>query len=139
MKKKIAPNDLHRKLRFEFCQKYKDWRVEDWQKIIFLDECNVDAEPGGGLQKVWRKPSEKNAAFPSSRSTVGFGKGLKVQKVRFHASHEGRGEFHYDADAQNVRIKQNELKRDSFSRTSTFSVILSLHSLSSRVFSFNFA
>eukprot|EP00920_Eleutheroschizon_duboscqi_P043615 GHVT01103859.1.p1 GENE.GHVT01103859.1~~GHVT01103859.1.p1 ORF type:complete len:171 (+),score=12.45 GHVT01103859.1:283-795(+) len=63
MKIKVALNDWHRKLRLEFCQKYEDWRIKDWQKVIFSDECNVDSEPGGGLQKVWRKPSGKNAAF----------------------------------------------------------------------------
>eukprot|EP00920_Eleutheroschizon_duboscqi_P043618 GHVT01103864.1.p1 GENE.GHVT01103864.1~~GHVT01103864.1.p1 ORF type:complete len:111 (+),score=9.07 GHVT01103864.1:155-487(+) len=63
IKKKVAPNNRHRKLRFEFCQKYKDWRVEDWHKVNFSDECNVDAETSGDLQKVRRKPSEKNAAI----------------------------------------------------------------------------
>jgi predicted transcriptional regulator len=63
MKKKVALNDRHRKLRFAFCQRYKDWLVEDWRTVIFSDECNVDAEPAGGLRTVWRKPAEKNAAF----------------------------------------------------------------------------
>lgn len=63
MKKKVALNERQRKLRFEFCQRFKDWLVEDWKKVIFSDECNVDAEPSGGTRTVWRKPSEKNAAF----------------------------------------------------------------------------
>jgi hypothetical protein len=61
--KKPPLNERHRKLRFEFCLRHKDWTVDDWRKVIFSDECNVEAGPSGGSRTVWRKPEQKLSNF----------------------------------------------------------------------------
>lgn len=62
-KTKVLLNARQRKLRLEFCRKYKDWTVDDWRKVVFSDECNIDAESHTGRPTVWRLPSEKNKSW----------------------------------------------------------------------------
>lgn len=64
VKRKKAPlNARQRNLRVDFCLRHKDWTTEDWRKVIFSDECNVEAGPSGGCRTVWRKSDQLLSQF----------------------------------------------------------------------------
>jgi transposase/Mn-dependent DtxR family transcriptional regulator len=43
--KKPATNAIHRKKRLDFCQQTKNWTIGDWSKVMWSDECKVEAIP----------------------------------------------------------------------------------------------
>ena len=44
----------------EFCERYKDWTLEDWKNVIWTDETSVvlNARRGGRV-RVWRQANER--------------------------------------------------------------------------------
>jgi hypothetical protein len=42
----------------EWCLKYKDWKLEDWKNVIFIDETSVQLGGVRGKRRVWRTPDE---------------------------------------------------------------------------------
>lgn len=46
-------------IRLEWATQYQNWTIEDWQNVIFSDECSV--ERGDGVTRAWafRRPHEK--------------------------------------------------------------------------------
>ena len=57
-KKKPFINERQRNKRLEFARMHKDWKAEDWAKVIFSDESNFQLLPTPGRLMVWRKPGE---------------------------------------------------------------------------------
>ena len=47
---------LHKAKRLAFCLKYKDWGVEEWNKVLFTDEAKIEIPKP---QSVWRKKGEE--------------------------------------------------------------------------------
>ena len=43
----------------EFALKYKDWTVEDWKRVIWLDETKINRLGSDGRSWVWKKPGEQ--------------------------------------------------------------------------------
>src|SRR5450432_2554373 len=43
-----------KKARYEFCQAYKDWTLEDWKNVIWTDETSVILGHRRGGTRVWR-------------------------------------------------------------------------------------
>ena len=40
--KKPLLSKRHRQLRLSFAQKYKEWTIEDWERVIWTDETKVN-------------------------------------------------------------------------------------------------
>jgi hypothetical protein len=54
---KLKPE--HAKARLEWALAHKDWTAEDFQRVVYSDECSVEKEPAGQQIWVFRTPSEK--------------------------------------------------------------------------------
>jgi transposase len=65
--RKVPLNQRQRKRRYDLCLRHKDWTVEDWRKVVFSDECNLQVEQSGGCRTVWRKPEERLSDFALSK------------------------------------------------------------------------
>jgi hypothetical protein len=51
---------LDYKRRLAFTKVYKDWIVEDWKRVIFMDEMSIKVgENRKCIMWVWRKPGEE--------------------------------------------------------------------------------
>jgi hypothetical protein len=48
----------HRKARLEFAQKYSEWTIENWKRVIWSDETKINRFGSDGLQYVWKRPGE---------------------------------------------------------------------------------
>ncbi|KAK1794284.1 hypothetical protein P4O66_011177 [Electrophorus voltai] len=44
-RKKPFINEKQRRARLKFVKDHKDWTIEDWSKVIFSDECNIQLCP----------------------------------------------------------------------------------------------
>ena len=55
-KKKPFLSKKHRKQRLDFAQKYANWTVEDFKRVIWPDETKVNRMGSDGLKWTWRKP-----------------------------------------------------------------------------------
>ena len=55
-KKKPFLSKKHRKQRLDFAQKYANWTVEDFKRVIWSDETNINRMASDGLKWTWRKP-----------------------------------------------------------------------------------
>jgi hypothetical protein len=51
--KRPALKKKHIKGRLQFIEKYKEWTVEDWARVIWSDESKVNRICSDGLQWVW--------------------------------------------------------------------------------------
>jgi hypothetical protein len=47
-----------KRARLKFSQKFEDWTVEDWKKVIWSDECKINIYGSDGQQYVWKKRTE---------------------------------------------------------------------------------
>lgn len=54
------------KQRLAFCRKYKNWTVEDWKRVVFSDETNIEVSLSE-CRKVWRKKGESLQEFAIQR------------------------------------------------------------------------
>lgn len=43
---------------YEFALKYKHWTIEDWKKVIWIDETSVCLGVRRGKIRVWHTPKE---------------------------------------------------------------------------------
>jgi len=73
-KKKPLLTTRHKKARLQFAQKYSEWTVEDWKRVIWSDETKINRFGSDGLQYVWKKPGEPLSEREIT-STVKFGGG----------------------------------------------------------------
>ena len=73
-KKRPLLSKRNRKLRLEFAQKYSQWTVSDWKKIIFSDETKINRLGSDGRKWIWKK---KNASLTDREviPTLKFGGG----------------------------------------------------------------
>jgi hypothetical protein len=62
-----------KRARLNFSKKFEDQTVEDWEKVIWSDECKINIYGSDGQQYVWEKRTEdfKNRDI---HKTVKFGK-----------------------------------------------------------------
>jgi hypothetical protein len=49
----------HRKVRLTFAEKYVDWTVEDWKRVLWSDETKVCLFRPNGDDWVWKTPKEE--------------------------------------------------------------------------------
>lgn len=57
-KKKPYLKKTHRERRLKFAKKYKDWGVEEWNKVIWSDESKFMIFGSDGRKYCWKKPGE---------------------------------------------------------------------------------
>jgi hypothetical protein len=48
----------HRKARLTFAEKYVDWTIEDWKRVLWSDETKVCLFGPDGGDWVWKTPKE---------------------------------------------------------------------------------
>lgn len=48
----------HRRQRKRFAEKYKDWGIDDWKRVVWSDESKFQLFGSDGRQYVWKKPGE---------------------------------------------------------------------------------
>jgi len=58
-RKKPFLSKINKKKRFEFSKKYKDWEVEDWEKVLWTDETKINLHSSDGKIWVWRFEGEE--------------------------------------------------------------------------------
>ena len=58
----------------EFAEKYKDWTVEDWKKVIWSDETKINCLGSDGKTWGWKNPGEE-LSDRLVQGTVKFGGG----------------------------------------------------------------
>lgn len=51
----------HRTTRLAFARQYVNWRIEDWEKVLFTDESRFSLKGADGRQRVWRRTGERYA------------------------------------------------------------------------------
>jgi hypothetical protein len=73
-KKKPLLNARHRKARLVFAQKYREWTVEDWKRVIWSDETKINRFGSDGRQWVWKQKGE-GLIQREIKGTVKFGGG----------------------------------------------------------------
>ena len=52
---KLGLSNKMKKARLKWCLDYKDWTLEDWKNVIFLDETSVQLGGVRGRRRIWRK------------------------------------------------------------------------------------
>lgn len=73
-KKKPLLSARHRQRRLAFAQKYREWTVEDWKRVIWSDETKINRFGSDGRQWVWKKKGE-GLIEREVQGTVKFGGG----------------------------------------------------------------
>jgi hypothetical protein len=48
----------HCKARLDFAHAYKDWTVNDWRRVVWSDETEINCLGSDGCKWVWKKPDE---------------------------------------------------------------------------------
>jgi hypothetical protein len=61
-----------KKKRLEWCLLYKDWTLEDWKRVIFIDETSVQLGGIRGKRRVWRTTKEAYHPHVIKRRWKGF-------------------------------------------------------------------
>jgi hypothetical protein len=54
--KKPSLSDEQRRDRRALAEKYKDWTVEDWNRVVWSDETQFKLHAAGGRQYCWTRP-----------------------------------------------------------------------------------
>jgi hypothetical protein len=57
-KKRPVLSAKHRRDRMDFALTHKDWTVEDWKRVVWSDETEIDRMGSDGRQWVWKKAGE---------------------------------------------------------------------------------
>jgi transposase len=73
-RKKPLLSKKHKEKRLNFAKKYKNWKVSDWQKVVWSDESKFQIFGSDGRQYCWKRPGDplKDAHV---KPTVKFGGG----------------------------------------------------------------
>jgi hypothetical protein len=61
-----------KKKQLEWCLLYKDWTLEDWKRVIFIDETSVQLGGIRGKRRVWRTTKEVYHPHVIKRRWKGF-------------------------------------------------------------------
>lgn len=64
----------HKRQRREYAQNYRNWTAENWDKVLFTDECRFCLKPDDRRVKVLRRKNERNSQC-NIFGTVQFGGG----------------------------------------------------------------
>ena len=65
---------MHRKKRLAFAQKYQNWTVEDWKRVIWSDETKINRYGSDEKQWVWKQAGQ-GLIDREVQGTVKFGGG----------------------------------------------------------------
>lgn len=65
----------HKNLRYEFAKKYKDWTVEDWNRVVWSDETKINRLGSDGCKWGWKKKEKKGLTDREVKGTIKFGGG----------------------------------------------------------------
>ena len=116
--KKPLLTAAHRKKRLYIAEKYRNYTVEDWKKVIWSDETKINRFGSDGHQFVWKKRGEP-LSDRTTIPTVKFGGGnlmvwecMGCNGVRILAEVEGRmGAIQYvDILEDNLDKSRKKLK-----------------------------
>ncbi len=72
--KKPYLKKAHRQKRMKFVEKYKNWTVADWNRVIFSDETKFNRFGSDGRKYIWKAPQE-GLSDRVVQPTVKFGGG----------------------------------------------------------------
>ena len=64
----------HRQVRLQFAQEHLNWSVEQWQSVLFTDECRMCLHGSDRRGRVYRRPGERFAQCCIAE-TVAYGGG----------------------------------------------------------------
>jgi hypothetical protein len=64
----------HYKAHLDFAYAHKDWTIEDWKKVVWLDETKINCLESDGCKWVWKKVGEE-LSDRLVEGTVKFGGG----------------------------------------------------------------
>ena len=65
--KKPRLTPAQKKAHLIFAQKYKDWTVDDWKRVIWSDETKINRFGSDGQQYVWKRKGEPLGREASGR------------------------------------------------------------------------
>ena len=54
-KKRPLLTKRHRREKLDFALSHKDWTIDDWKKVFWLDETKINCLGSDGRQWVWKK------------------------------------------------------------------------------------
>jgi transposase len=57
-KKRPFLSPKHRKARLAFAQKYQNWTVEDWKRVVWSDETKINQFGSDGRKYIWKQQGE---------------------------------------------------------------------------------
>ena len=57
--KKPKLSARHIKARMNFAQKYSNWTIDDWKRVIWSDETKISRLGSDGRLWYWKKPGER--------------------------------------------------------------------------------
>ena len=80
-KKKPLLKKSHIKKRLEFAERYCDWTLEDWKRVVWSDETKINRLGSDGRKWMWTKP----------------GTGILPQHVQATVKHGGGNILIWDA------------------------------------------
>jgi transposase len=73
-KKKPLLTAMHRKKCLAWAQRYKEWTVEDWKRVIWSDETKINRIGSDGRQWVWKQAGQ-GLTVREVQGTLKFGGG----------------------------------------------------------------
>ena len=56
-KKKPKLSKKHRRERMIWAEKYKNWAIDDWHRVIWSDETKINLLGSDGIKRPWKKPN----------------------------------------------------------------------------------
>ena len=71
-KKKPLLTTTHRKRRLNFALKYQHWTIEDWKRVIWSDETQINRIGSDGQEYIWKRPG-KGLISREVKGAVKFG------------------------------------------------------------------
>jgi hypothetical protein len=62
--KKLSLTDIQKAQRYEITLSRKDWGIEEWRKIVFLDKVSIIVSAKRGQQNISRMVGDKERYHP---------------------------------------------------------------------------
>jgi transposase len=76
-KKKPFLSEVHKKKRFDFAKKYKNWGTKEWRKVIWSDETKINVFSSDGKEYYWKR-TDGDMLSHHTKPTVKHGGGKVV-------------------------------------------------------------